>query len=178
MEQYIILELIQTFHKQWQYDDFDWVTRTIIRRKAIDFTSNFIKKNNEINESSFHSIDITDEGAALGGANSYFLLQALHNHKDSERFAAIIDHIKHLNYQVNNLPNKIYFSDWDRDFLGMIIDLYENKCDLDKEDILACMGFDETEVYKLNTKLNAFRNKVKKYLEPTKPVTETDDDQA
>jgi hypothetical protein len=161
MKSFIILELIANYKNKYKYDDFDFVTRTIIRRKAIDFSSNHRKRNQNL---TYGPSDRSTGESGEDNLNLHFLDLSVQNHEDQERNQSAVDTVIYLQHQINNYPNRVYFSDWDRDFVDMVVDLFKSGCDLDKDDLLACMGFEPNEMHKLNVKLNLFRNKIKKHL--------------
>jgi hypothetical protein len=168
LESYIILELIKFYPKKYKYPDdkFDWVTRTIIRRKVIDYVSNHIKKNegiifeNEIKKKEGIGSYGKDDDALM----DIFVEKSLQNNKDNKFSQKILDYVKSIKHQIDLPNNRILFDDEDREFIDMVLDLYESGCDITKEDLQACSGFDESQNYEFNVFLNKFRGKMNKYF--------------
>lgn len=164
MKSFIVLELISTYHKKYKYDDFDWVTRQIIRRKAIDFTANYCKRNEDL---VFENQYAKTEGAGDedGVINGHYIAKSIENAKDKEKAEKIIAFVKDIEYKINSEMYRQYFSDWCREFVEVVIELYTYGYDCERDDILECMGFDKNESVKFNSKLLAFRTKLKEYLD-------------
>lgn len=163
MEQFILMELIKNYSKKWKYDDFDWVTRSIIRRKATDFTANYCKRNEDLvfeNQISDSRNDDNIESTKAFGSNA----KAIEEFETKEKHERIMAFIKDIYYKICNPPLKIHFSDWGREYLEVVLELYEYGYDCDKEDVMACMGYDKNESTKFNAKLLAFRNKLSEYF--------------
>lgn len=163
MEQFIIMELIKNYSKKWKYDDFDWVTRSIIRRKATDFTVNYCKRNEDLvfeNQMVDERNNVDAESAKVFGSNA----KSIENFEIEEKHKKIVSFIKDLDFKIRNPPYKIHFSDWGREYLEVVIELYEYGYDCDKEDIMECMGYEKNESTKFNAKLLAFRNKLLEYF--------------
>ena len=163
MEQFILMELIKNYSKKWKYDDFDWVTRSIIRRKATDFTANYCKRNEDLvfeNQLADTENNEEHESNKAFGSNA----KAIEEFETKEKHERIIAFIKDIHYKICNPPLKIHFSDWAREYLEVVLELYEYGYDCDKEDVMACMGYEKNESTKFNAKLLAFRNKLSEYF--------------
>lgn len=164
MKSFIILELITTYHKKYKYDDFDWVTRTIIRRKAIDFTSNYCKRNEDlVFENQYTSKECNDEDSLT--INGHYVAKSLENARDKEKAEKILLFVKDIEYKINSPMYKQYFSDFCREFIEVVIELYTYGYDCSRDDLLECLGYEKNESVKFNSKLLAFRNKLKEILD-------------
>jgi hypothetical protein len=168
MEQFIVTELLAVFHKRDRYDDFDWVVRSIIRRKAIDFTSYYIKRNENI----MFEDEINDKDGASkksdhdsGIMSSFYAEKALLVNKEKDISMKIIEFILEIQHRICKGQYSTCFSDWDREYLEVILELYQLGYEVLKKDIMECMGYEPNEITKFNSKLLSFRNKLKKHLD-------------
>ncbi len=166
MEQFIITELIKVHAKKYKYDDFDWVTRSIIRRKAIDFTTNYCKRNEDlvfVNQCS-KSEDNTDE------ISRFYVTKSLESCEEKERKEGIVIYIKKLNDKIRSDIYKDEFSEWAKEYLEVVLELYEYGNEFTKEEIMTCMGYELNESAKFNAKLLAFRKQLAEYFDDTKDM--------
>jgi hypothetical protein len=76
----------------------------------------------------------------------------------------IIEHIKDLQFKVNKGAYTQFFTDWDREYLEVAIELYDLGCELGRVDLIECMGYDDDNVAEFNSKLLSFRNRLVKYF--------------
>jgi len=160
MEQFILTELISIYHKKNKYDDFDWVVRSVIRRKAIDFTCYYIKRNENIIFEDEVSTD--NENTKMSKFYVAKSKQTFEKHEESQK---IIEFILEIQYKINTVPYNVNFSDWDREYIEVVLELYEYGYEATKIDIMECMGYDKDETTKFNSKLLSFRNKMRKNLD-------------
>jgi hypothetical protein len=172
MEQFIVVELISVYHKKYKYDDFDWVVRAIIRRKVLDFVSYYIRRNKDLiftNQTHNNFMDSystsKNECPERFQTNNIFSNFEQMIFDKNQKSLEIIDYFKVVNEKINSLPNKVYFSDWDRELMEVALELYEYGYNVSKDDLLECLGFESDELHKFSGKLNSFRNKVSKYIE-------------
>ncbi len=163
MEQFILMELIKVYPKKYKYDDFDWVTRSIIRRKAIDFTTNYCKRNEDlVFENQCRS---NNEDGSSNEINRHYVDKSMEDYEVRERKDDIVAYVKDLNQKINSEIYKQHFSDWSREYLEVILELYQYGNDCDKEEIMVCMGYELNESAKFNAKLLAFRKLLLEYFE-------------
>ena len=173
IEQSIILELLRTYPKKYKYNDFDFVTKTIIRRRVIDYRSNFIKKSNEmVLESDSTHVNYGSRGEDSADNCYHFIEKSLELFSSNETSNKIIDLIKHIQHGINTNPKvSALFNDFDRQFIEVVLELYEYGHEVTREDLMSCMGYEASQSSKFNSKLNNFRNKIQKNFK------EEDDDQ-
>ena len=163
MEQFILTELVSIYKKKDKYDDFDWVVRSVIRRKAIDYTNYFIKRNKDlIFENQAPATDGGNKDNEGSLINLYFLLESARLEKVNLRSIKIIEFIYDIYYKIHNSSYAQYFSDWDREYLEVVLFLHGLGFEAKKEDIIECMGYETSELTMFNSKLNSFRNKLRK----------------
>jgi len=162
MEQFIIEQVIGMYKKKDKYgssDDFDWVMRAVIRRKAINFVSYLIKRNsNIIFENEYKSDDVNLQ-------TELDQRKSIKKYKENEKSKKIIELILELQYKITNKPLAALFTDWDREFIDVILELYELGYNVDRNEILECMGYTEKEKGEFNTKIFSFRNRLKKHCD-------------
>lgn len=168
--QHIVQELIKLYPKKYKYTDFDWVTRSAIRRKSIDITNKFGKKDKrEVSENTRFKIrdkntDNYDDSLEL--QDDLYCHRVNESMKDWEEKTVRkrkIEYIEDLVYKITYGFLKEEFNDWDREYLDSLIFLYNlGYSNFSKDDIYECMGYDVQDRLTLNSKLVLFRNRLKK----------------
>lgn len=166
MEQFILLELIKMYPKKYKYDDFDWVTRSIIRRKAIDFTTNYCKRNEDL---VFENQCRGNDGES-NQINNFYVSKSLEDCEEKEKKEKIVAYVRTIYQKICSPLYKKYFSDWSREYLEVIIELYDYGNSVDKDEIMICMGYDTNESAKFNVKLLAFRKQLLEYFDDAKDI--------
>ena len=176
MEQFISMELIKLYTKKFKYSDFDWVVRSAIRRKAIDFDAK-IKRSyrnlifeNQKNNPLFNTFGGTkDKGINPGDINTddmfYSGIKSIKKWNDHSADTKVIDFINDIIYKITEGRLKDKFTEWDREYLDSLLFLYSiGYREFPKEDVIECMGYDLSEALQHSSKLNSFRNRLKKYI--------------
>lgn len=167
MKQFITMEILRVYHKRNKYTDFDWVIRQVIRRKAIDFQNYFSMRNkniifeNQCGEKDLETVNKIDKfNEERSSLESIKSIQKLDNKID------VINLLNNIKEKITN-PNLFgsYFIDWDREYVEVCLELYELGCDVIKEEIMECMGYEESESSGFSARLLSFRKKLSKYLD-------------
>lgn len=165
MKSFIVLELIATYHKKYKYDDFDWVTRAIIRRKATDFTSNYCKRNEDLVFENQYKSGESGRNDDEQTINGHYIARSIEDNKDKEKKERILAFVRDIEHKINCEKYRSYFNDFCREFIEVVIELYGLGYDCSREDLMECMGYEKNEATKFNSKLLAFRTKLKEYLD-------------
>lgn len=163
MESFIKIELIKLFHKKYKYTDFDWVVRCVIRRKVTDFVNYYMSRNKNIkfdNQLRGENDDIESV------QNEHFDKESMRIHKESKDVNKDknIEVVKSIYNEICQEPTKFKFNDWDRELFEVAIELYELGYEVEKSDLLECMGYEQNELQKFTVKLLSLRNKIKANL--------------
>lgn len=168
--QLIIIELITVYHKRDKYTDFDWVVRTIIRRKAIVWTCYYAKRDENLyfpnQNRENEGIEEKNSGIENDGKPEDILetsysgaRRAVELHEKTERERKIIEFVRDLQHKLIN-SSKAEFSDWDREYIEVVLELYDLNSSISRQDLIECMGYDDQTVAEFNSKLLSFRNKL------------------
>jgi len=167
VEQYVVVELIKLYPKKNKYTDFDWVTRDVVRKKINTFRTTisrdlkyFIFDNQQKLSPSVKGDEPTSEKLA-------HLLRKSHvDYKNKKARIVILEFIEDIQYKVTKGELKDEFTEWDGEYLEVVLWLYNlGYSEFDSVDILECMGYELNERNKFNSKLSAFRSKLKKNFE-------------
>ncbi len=164
MEQFIIMQLIKLYPKKFKYTDFDWVVRTAIRRKAIDFDAkNKRQYRNLVFENQFGTYN-KSENTNLD-ETKLAITKSHNNWNNKKNSQKVVDFINHVLYKITHTKLKNEFTDWDREYLDVLLFLFNLGYDtFDKSELMECMGFDSDETLLFNSRLNIFRMHLKKYF--------------
>jgi len=158
--QFIVMHLLKLFSKRYKYTDFYWVTRTVIRRKIIDFTSTQERmiKGNTCEHQVGGNDDITTE-VLLN------LFNTDTSYKEEQRAIDIVDYVRNLNKSIRDFKNLgQLFSNWDREFFEVLLELYDYGNLTDISEIAPCMGYKENEKQEFSLKINSLRTKIRKCI--------------
>lgn len=170
--QYVVMNLITAYTKRFKYTDFFWVVKTIIRRKIIDFT-NFQKKlsrgllfENQFNVSTgstgTHATDSTETVSIIDYLSEKFNPQ---NTKKTEGII-VIDYMRKLEERINDLSDiGVNFTEWDREYMEVVLELYDYDNEIDPDEISLCMGYTEEDRSEFNTRLMNMKAKVRRCIE-------------
>jgi hypothetical protein len=171
MDSFICTELIALFHKRNKYTDFDWVVRCVIRRKVQHYVGTYVRKNKklvfpsntkkECDEDNAHSISepIIDEKTY-----EYIKHKTVNDEAKNRILKETIDIVRDIHEKIKIQPLLAFFSDWDREYIEVVLELYDEESELDKKDIMECMGFEKEETAQFNSKLLSLRTKLNSYF--------------
>lgn len=166
MKQYIIMELISSYHTKYKYTDFDWVTKTIIRRKANLFIINQCKSTDLIkSENQLHRhLSASNDSGDVDTSSALETFIVLEKFQEQNKSTNIIDYIRYVYQKITKTNLKFCFSDFDLEYLEVVIELYDLGYECTNLHIAENMGFLENQMPEFNLKANNFRRKINEYF--------------
>jgi hypothetical protein len=75
-----------------------------------------------------------------------------------------IDCVRDMHKKIKIQPLFNFFTDWDREYIEVVLELYDLDSELDKKDIMECMGYEKDEAAQFNSKLLSLRTKLNSYF--------------
>jgi len=175
MESFVCTELLALFHKRNKYTDFDWVVRCVIRRKVQHYVGTYVRKNKKLVFPSTLKIDSrvsdkrekhTDDSTLNMDEKTYEYMKhkTVKDEVKRKELKETIEVIRDMFNKIKEHPLCVFFSDWDREYFEVILELYDLDSELEKKDIMECMGFEKDEGAQFNSKLLSLRTKLKSYF--------------
>lgn len=176
MESFVCTELLALFHKRNKYTDFDWVVRCVIRRKVQHYVGTYVRKNKKLvfpstmnnhsgtkgkekHDSHNSDLQLIDEKTY-----EYMKHKTTNDELEYRSLKETVDIIRTIYTKIKEQPLCVFFSDWDKEYFEVILELYDLDSELDKKDIMECMGFEKDESAQFNSKLLSLRTKLKSYF--------------
>ena len=153
-KQFLSLEILRLFSKRNAYTDFDWVVKTMLRRRISSYTGHKFRSNRGIIfENNFSDKD------------DFSVMNEVASKKNTEgRYGNILDLARRVKDSING-EYKDVFTEWDREYIETIFFLYDIGDPITKTDIMKCMGYSDEDEKKFNSKLSLFKKKIKEYFE-------------
>ena len=172
-KQFIIMNLVKLYVKRFKYTDFYYVTKSVIRRKAIDFRKMESRWGKiVIHESQFR---IPATGSDGEYPVSYLELvadqKAVRDYKDNNKDGSVevIDYVRRIQTLIGDISDLGQdFTDWDREYMEVILELNEYGNSLEYSDIMECMGCKPNERNSFMANLNKLRSKIRRMIEDGK----------
>lgn len=172
MDSFICTELVALFHKRNKYTDFDWVVRCVIRRKVLHYVGTHVRKNKKLVFPSNTKLKTDDrenrhssEEALIDEKTyEYIKHKTVNDEMKNRLLKETVDNIKDMYQKIKIQPLSTFFTDWDREYMEVVLELYDLDSELDKKDIMECMGYDKDEVAQFNSKLLSLRTKLHSYF--------------
>jgi hypothetical protein len=154
-EQFVILNLLKMYSKRYKYTDWDFVVKTAIRRKINDYFRGVYKKDNNL----IFEIDIIKDYEENINNDIY-----VDKKKKNDKIEHL-DYVKYLFKRLNDYSDLgKEFNEWEREYLEIIIELYEYDNDITNEDIMECMGLSVYDKPKFSIKQRNFNKKIKNII--------------
>jgi hypothetical protein len=171
MESFVCTELIALFHKRNKYTDFDWVVRCVVRRKVQHYVGTFVRKNKKLvfpsNEKESSGDDKERSETSLvpdEKTYEYMKHKTVNDEEIKKSLKETVEVVRNLFEKIKVQPLCVHFTDWDREYMEVVMELYDLDSELDKKDIMECMGYEKGEVAQFNSKLLSLRIKLSSYF--------------
>jgi len=170
MDSFVCTELIALFHKRNKYTDFDWVVRCVIRRKVLHYVATYIRKNKKLVFPSGNKKDNEEDHGNESDFNvdektyEYIKHKTVNDETKNRLLKETIDNVKDMYEKIKVPPLYTFFTEWDREYMEVVLELYDLDSELDKKDIMECMGYEKGETAQFNSKLLSLRTKLHSYF--------------
>jgi len=150
------------FPKRFKYTDWDFPVKSAIRRKVSDFATKYSRSGNKY---------IYENQNKLNEEFSEDTFLDFHNTKDidvttslNEKYYEVLDYIEYIHSKMTDkLKNQ--FSDWEREFIEVVLELHKYNNEIELNEIMECMGYDKNQRSKFMNKTNILQAKLNKCIE-------------
>jgi len=178
-KQFVMMNLVKIYSKRFKYNsgnelDWDFVIKTSIRRKVMDFSIRYARLSRKLyfDNQIINFSHGDSEGFCQNFIDSFTgsdtQSDSIHSGETKLPFERV-DFFDYLTFLKNQLEkNKkvwSYFTDWDRELIDVIMELYNYENGIDYEDVVECMGYDESDKQKFVSKLKSFNKKLEICME-------------
>jgi len=174
-KQFVMMNLIKIYSKRFKYSagnelDWDFVIKTAIRRKVMDFSIRYARLSRRLYfENQIINFDRNDNESfcenfisSHDGTNTEHVGESRLSLERIDFFDYLVSLKTHLE---NNKKVWCHFTDWDKELVDVMIELYNYKDGIDYEEVIECMGYDDYDKQKFVAKLKSFNKKLENCMD-------------
>ena len=157
LKQFLRLELLKSSKNKWRYDNWSTIVYSVINRRCKDFVARDRRSHSRLKyeaELELHNED--------GSTTSYLDTVTYENERGPNLYLDVFEKIKVFYTRVKSGDLKHRLTPWQLECLDVLIFLCENKCSMEKTEIMECMGEDVSNQAVKNSFSSKYANFCKK----------------